>query len=155
MSDAVAVVEAPMTESAQVAAVLAMPDAAHMTDIDVAEAVENGLPVAAFDALAMRVNAFEEGGVFKVISESTYRRAQRNVMQRLSPEASDKVYDLARVLANSAVLFRGDWEKVARFMSLPNQALGGRKPFELARSSRAGADAVVRMIGAARAGVAL
>ena len=144
-----------LTESAQVATVLEMADAAHMTDIDVAEAVENGLPVATVDALALRVNTFEVGAVFKVISESTYRRALQNERQRLSPGASEKVYDLARVLANSAVLFRGDWEKIARFMSLPNQALGGRKPFELARSSRAGADAVVRMIGAARAGVAL
>ena len=155
MTDVLVAIEAPLTESAQVATVLDMPDAAHMTDIDVAEAVENGLPVATVDALATRVNAVEVGAVFKVISESTYRRAMRNDARRLSPAASEKVYDLARVLANSAVLFKGDWEKVARFMSLPNQALGGRKPFDFACSSRAGADAVVRLIGAARAGVAV
>ena len=154
MTDAVAI-DSPLTESAQVATVLAMPGAAEMSDIDVAEAVESGLPVASVDALATRVNAVENGAVFKVISESTYRRAMRNAQRRLSPEASGKVYDLARVLANTAVLFKDDWDKVALFMSLPNQALGGRKPFDLARSSRAGADAVVRMIGAARAGVAL
>lgn len=154
MSDALATVEAPLTESAQVATMLEMPGAARMTDIDVADAVENGLPATTLEALAARVNAFEDGAVFKVISESTWRRAMRDEDRRLSPQASEKIYDLARVLASSALLFKGDWERIARFMMLPNQALGGRKPFDFACSSRAGADAVLRVIGAARAGVA-
>lgn len=154
MSEALAVIEPPLTESAQVATVLDMPGAARMTDIDVAEAVENGLPTTTLEALAAKVNAFEDGALFKVISESTYRRAMRDEGRRLSPQASEKVYDLARVLASAALLFKDDWERIARFMMLPNQVLGGRKPFDLACSSRAGGDAVLRVIGAARAGVA-
>ena len=149
-----AVLERGLSESAQVATVLAMPSPQQMSDLDIADAVRSGLSVANLDALAAVVNGVEENAVFKVISESTYRRAQRAGDKKLSPQASEKVYDLARVLANAAVLFGGDWKKVGQFLSLPNQSLGGRKPFDVARSSRAGADAVVRLVGAARAGVA-
>lgn len=139
-----------LPHSAKVARLLKMPRAAEYSDLDLAKAVEKGLPLRAVDAVAAAV---AEGQKFKIVSEPTYRRAQKS--NKLSPQMSGKLYDLARVAVSAYGLFRGDREKAGQFLAGPNQALEGRTPLEVALSSRAGTDAVIRMIDGARAGVAL
>ena len=52
-------------------------------------------------------------------------------------------------------LWGGDQEAADRFLSRPNQLLDGRQPLAVAQESVAGAKRVVKLIGAARAGVAV
>ena len=44
---------------------------------------------------------------------------------------------------------------MVRFLNRPHLLLGGRTPLDVARESTTGADLVVRIIGEARAGVAV
>ena len=52
-------------------------------------------------------------------------------------------------------LWADDGPAMVRFLNRPHLLLGERTPLDVARESTAGADLVVRIIGEARAGVAV
>lgn len=148
-----ALMERSLSESAQVATVLALPKARETSALKMADAVKAGLPLKSVDALMPLVGGGAKGGV-KILSDSTRRRAMKHRAKRLSPQASEKIYDLARVLAAVLNLFRQDRAKVQQFLTLPHPMLEGRTPLVVATSSHAGADAVLALVNRARAGVA-
>jgi uncharacterized protein (DUF2384 family) len=78
-----------------------------------------------------------------VKSESTLRRANKG-KSTLGKEPSARIYEIGRVIDQAAKTFRGDEAVVARFFNSPNPVLEGRTPFEVAKSSSAGAEAVAR-----------
>ena len=62
---------------------------------------------------------------------------------------------MGRVLDRAARAFGGDEAMVRRFLTRPHPLLEGQTPFEVARASAAGADAVIRILEEAEAGVAV
>lgn len=114
--------------------------------------VEAGLPVRSADALKPLVQGMEASALHKIVPEATLRRARRQG-KPLSRDASERLYDVARVFAQAETMMGGDRDKALTFMREPNMFLEMRSPFELARSSTAGAQAVLELIGQVRAGV--
>ena len=73
----------------------------------------------------------------------------------LPREHSERLYELSRAVDTVSRAFHGDEGRVAAFLTRPHPLLDGETPFDLARSSSAGADAVLNMLRRAEAGVAL
>ena len=140
-------------EPARVAALLGMPDAERVDDVTLARRVGAGLGTAAAEAMRALVAPLGRGAIHTIVSEPTLRRARSG--RTLSREPSERLYQMGRVLDRAARAFGGDEEMVRRFLSRPHPLLEGRTPFEMARSSAAGADAVIRLLEEAEAGVAV
>ena len=80
---------------------------------------------------------------------------QKRSRQHLTHELIERVHGVRRVLLEARRLWKNDRPAMVRFLNRPHLLLGGRTPLEVARESTAGADLVVRIIGEARAGVAV
>lgn len=142
----------PESVPARVAMLLGLGGAAKMDDLALADQVVMGFPVKAATRLAELIST--AGGQVRVLSEPTLRRA-KTTRKPLSREQSERVYELGRVLDAAARVFAGDPGMVARFLRRPNPVLDGRPPLDVARSSSAGAQAVINLLEEAEAGVAL
>jgi putative toxin-antitoxin system antitoxin component (TIGR02293 family) len=150
-SEAYAAPEGP-SEPVRLARLLSIPPRDNFDDVALAREVKAGLPVKAVAVLAeMFGNARIVG---PVVPEATLRRF-RKARKPLPKEHSERLYELSRVVDAVGRAFHGDRDLVTVFMTRPHPLLGGETPFDLARSSSAGADAVLNMLRRAEAGVAL
>ena len=140
-------------EPARLAALLGMPDAERVDELTLARRVGDGLGVAAAEALGALVAPLGRGAIHAIVSEPTLRRARAG--RALSREPSERLYQMGRVLDRAARAFGGDETMVRRFLARPHPLLEGGTPFEVARSSAAGADALIRILEEAEAGVAV
>lgn len=121
-------------------------------DVALAQQVANGLPTSVVSALG---NALGRANIIgPVVPEATYRRLNKACIP-LPREHSERIYEVARVIDAVASAFRGDAMAVARFLDTPHPLLRGNAPFDLARASSAGADAVLNLVHRAEAGVAV
>lgn len=141
------------SEPTRLAALLGMPDAERVDELTLARRVGEGLGVAAAEALASVMAPLGRSAIHVIVSEPTLRRARSG--RALSREPSERLYQMGRVLDRAARAFQGDEEMVRRFLARPHPLLEGRTPFEIAHSSAAGADAVIRLLEEAEAGVAV
>ncbi len=144
----------PASEPVRLARLFGLKADVGQSDLAFADQVAAGLPVKAAYALAPILNLISDDALYRVVSESTLRRA-RKAKSALTREPSERVYELGRVIDQAAKTFRGDHAAVARFLSGPNAVLQGRAPFEVAKSSSAGAELVVKLLRKADAGVAV
>ena len=78
----------------------------------------------------------------------TRRRQER----RLSPEESDRLVSVSRLLAQTFELFEGDREAGLRWFTTANRALGGHSPIEIA-ATETGTREVENLIGRLEHGV--
>lgn len=136
-----------------IARLLALPRAARIGAIELADKVASGLPVSAADAMRDLLRPLGPGAIHEIVPEATLRRARKEG-KPLSRDASERLYDMARVFVRAEQVM-GERAKAVRFMQRPNVTLRMRTPFELARSSTAGAEAVIELLGQAEAGVAV
>jgi putative toxin-antitoxin system antitoxin component (TIGR02293 family) len=144
----------PASEPQRLARLFGLKERAQRSDLAFADEIAEGLPVKAAYALEPVLKLVGRDALYRVISESTLRRA-RNGANKLTREPSERLYELARVIDQAAKTFRGDEERVARFLNRPNPILEGRTPFDVAKASSAGADLVVKLLRKADAGVAV
>jgi putative toxin-antitoxin system antitoxin component (TIGR02293 family) len=144
----------PASDAVRLAKLFGLKDDAGRSDLAFADQVAAGLPVKAAYALQPILNLIGADALHRVVSESTLRRAKK-ARTALTREPSERVYELGRVIDQAAKTFHGDHAAVARFLSRPNPVLEGRSPFEVAKSSSAGADLVVKLLRKADAGVAI
>jgi len=86
---------------------------------------------------------FEQLATKLCISRSTLQR--RKAAGRLSPEESDKVVRLSRLLEHATNVF-GDVEKARTWMKFPQRALGGAVPLDYAETE-VGAREVDNLLG--------
>ena len=96
---------------------------------DLARLVRRGLPAGSVDALAEKLaigNAALSTKLGIPQRTMTRRLSQRS---RLTPAESDRTVRLARVFA-TAVTVIDDERKAIGWLSAPNRALGGRRPFD-------------------------
>lgn len=98
--------------------------------LDLAEAVEQGLPKAALRNTAARIlpDAVERRQlIYRIVPEATFKRRR----DRLSPAESERTERLARVIATAEYVW-DDPEDTHRFLTTPHPQLGGRTPMTAA-----------------------
>lgn len=121
---------------------------AHPTDL--IQAVRAGLPIRIFRALAEALDVSDaELARLSGISGTTLTRRKRT--GALSPDESERVLRLARLLHRSAEVF-GRPDAAADWMKTPNQALGGIAPLAYAETE-IGAREVENLLGRIEYGV--
>ena len=140
------------SDPVRLAHLLSLSATENLDEVGLARQVTAGLPV---QSVAVLSDLFGNAGVVgPVVPEATLRRF-RKARKPLPKEQSERLYELSRVVDAVGRAFHGDSARVAGFMTRPHPLLDGETPFDLARSSSAGADAVLNMLRRAEAGVAL
>ena len=145
----------PLGDAAAIARLLGLPSWRQMNSLSLVDQIEQGLPLQAVERVAQVMAPDDPRARFMLLSRSTWTRLRKRSRQRLTREVSERVHGVARVLLEARRLWKDDRSAMVRFLNRPHLLLGGRTPLEVARESTAGADLVVRIIGEARAGVAV
>jgi putative toxin-antitoxin system antitoxin component (TIGR02293 family) len=120
------------------------------SELDWAEAIEEGLPTEALEAAMDRSGlSWTEIGEL-VIPRRTFSHRKENG-QALTPEESDRLVRLLRILTKARETFQSE-EKAERWLGEENRALGGRAPLEALRTE-SGARLVENILGRIAHGV--
>lgn len=141
----------PASEAARVARLLAMDRPDLLSDVQLARRVSEGLAPRAAVALAEVLGRKRVVG--PVVPEATLRRV-RKAGKALSRELSERLYEVGRVVDAVSRAYHGDREAIDTFLNRPHPMLEGETPFDMARSSSAGTEAVLNLIRRAEAGIA-
>ena len=96
---------------------------------DLAELVRKGLPFAALVAV-MRDYGISRDVLCTILHLSPRNFLRRKEQRRLSPDESDRLYRLARVIAHANRVFE-DPDESAEWIHSPNVALGKQQPLIL------------------------
>lgn len=142
----------PASEVVRVARLLAIDEPDTLSDVQLARRVSAGLFVRSVAALAAVLGTSLVVG--PVVPEATLRRA-RKANKPLSRDISERLYEVGRVVAAVTDAYHGDQNAVTSFLNRPHPLLEGETPFDMARSSSAGTEAVLNLIRRAEAGIAL
>ena len=142
----------PSGQSARVARLLAMQDPDGVCDLELAKRISDGLDTRAAFALGDVLG--RRNVIGPIIPEATLRRA-RKAGRPLSKDVSERLYEVGRVVDAVSVIYKGDWQRIGTFLDRPHPLLDGETPFDMARSSSAGADVVLNLIHRFEAGVAV
>lgn len=138
----------------QTAMVLGLPRPASFDDLKLADAIGAGLSTRSVDAVVKRLDP--GGGRLKpsqLVPKSTlHRLAEGN--KRLSPEASETLWRIARVYLEAMQLYRSS-DEAMEFLFRPHPLLDRRTPFEVAKGTSAGAALVIELLLRARFGIAV
>ena len=145
----------PLSDAAQIARLMGLPSWRKMSSLSLVSQIERGLPLQAVNRVAQVMAPNDPHAKFTLLSRSTWSRLQKRARQHLTREMSERVLGVARVLFEARRLWGEDRPAMVRFLNRPHLLLGGRTPLDVARESTTGADLVVRIIGQARAGVAV
>jgi putative toxin-antitoxin system antitoxin component (TIGR02293 family) len=94
-----------------------------------AERVREGLPFAALSAV-MQQYGISRDLLCDILHLSPRNFLRRKEQKRLSPDESDRLYRLARVLAHANRVFE-DPDESADWIQTPNAALGKQQPLSL------------------------
>ena len=141
----------PASAAARVARLLAIDEPDVVTDVQLARRVSRGLLPGAAAALAGVLGRSRVVG--PVVPEATLRR-MRKAGKPLSRELSERLYEVGRVVDALGRAYRGDQDAIDTFLNRPHPLLEGETPFDMARSSSAGAEAVLNLVRRAEAGIA-
>ena len=141
----------PASEAARIARLLAIDEPDVLSDVQLARRVSGGLLPRAATALAEVLGRNRVIG--PVVPEATLRRV-RKARKPLSRELSERLYEAGRVVDAVGRAYRGDRDAIDTFLNRPHPLLDGETPFDMARSSSAGTEAVLNLIRRAEAGIA-
>jgi putative toxin-antitoxin system antitoxin component (TIGR02293 family) len=116
--------------------------AKHPTDL--IRKIQNGLRFSELETLQNSIDMpFEQLAAKLAISRSTLQR--RKAAGRLSPDESDKVMRLSRLLEHATNVF-GDIERARAWLKFPQRGLGGAIPLDYAETE-VGAREVDNLLG--------
>lgn len=143
--------ELPTSQAGRVGRLLGLKEADGIDDLRLAEEVALGLKVSAADSM---INLIGRNMVVNsLIPEATLRRAREK--NKLSKEMSERLYEVSRVIDEVSRIYHGDQKAITEFLTSPHPLLDGKTPMDMARSSSAGADAVINMLKRAEYSFAL
>ncbi len=142
----------PTSQATRLAQLLSLEVSGQFDDVALARRVSEGLPIRSVSRLAEMIG--KPLIVGPVVPEPTLRRAQK-AGKPLSREHSERLYELSRVLDAVYRAYQGDRDQVIAFLTRRHPLLDGETPLDMARSSSAGADAVLNLLLRAEAGVAV
>ena len=140
----------PLNEPTRLARLMGLDDAGELDDVELARRVADGLPTTVVIAFARILGRSKVIGL--MVPEATYRRLSKQG-KRLPREHSERIYELGRVLDALARVYHGNLENILGFLDDPHMLLGGETPFDMARSSSAGAETVLNLVLRAEAGM--
>lgn len=126
-------------------------ESAHSSSFDILNEIDEGIKVANVKTFADILFPSQKRSVDNLVARATFARAKT----RVSPQVSEKIYDVAKVFSLALLIYNQDFDKARRFLSLPHQSLGGKSPFDLAKQSTAGADIAAVLLEQIRAGVSV
>jgi putative toxin-antitoxin system antitoxin component (TIGR02293 family) len=122
------------------------------TELDLARAVQEGLPVAALGAVAEELQDVAPlGSIYSVIGSARTLQRKRAAGTRLSTDESDRLARLGHALVRAEQAL-GNPERARRWLAQPNRALGGATPLSLLAYD-AGTRAVEQELGRIEHGV--
>lgn len=139
-----------LNEPTRLARLMGLRTPPEFDDVALAKHVADGLPTTVVIAFARILGRSKVIGL--MVPEATYRRLSKRG-KPLPREHSERIYEVGRVLDALARIYHGDLEKMLRFLDGPHMLLGGETPFDMARSSSAGAEAVLNLLLRAEAGI--
>ena len=142
----------PASEAARIARLLAIDGPGVQSDVQLAQRISGGLLPRAASALAEAIGRNRVVG--PVVPEATLRRV-RKAGKPLSRQLSERLYEVGRVVDAVGRAYHGDREAIDTFLHRPHPLLEGETPFDMARSSSAGTEAVLNLIHRAEAGMVL
>ena len=120
-------------------------------NLKLAKKVEAGFSFDTFERLGRQTGLpLDRLRVAVRITPRTLTRRRKE--KRLSPEESDRLVSVSRLLANALELFEGDKEATLRWFTAPNRALGGLSPIEVV-ATETGSREVEKLIGRLEHGV--
>ena len=142
-----------ISEAGRLARFMGLPKWSRISDLDLVELVERGLPTRTIDVILKRVDPDARWmKPVDVIPKATYYRLRD---KSLSQEQSERVFALSKVLAETMFQYYDDHELALFFLVKRHPMLDMRRPYDLAKDSIAGADLVLELLGQAAAGVAV
>lgn len=142
------------SEPLRLAKLLSLDVTEEFDEVALAHKVADGLPPHCITALIQVLDLDRSEIVGPVISSGTLQRLKKSG-KALSKEHSERIYSLGRVIDAAGRAYHGDLKQVKGFLNRPHQMLNGGRPLDLARSSSAGAEAVLSLLRWAEAGVAV
>jgi putative toxin-antitoxin system antitoxin component (TIGR02293 family) len=121
-----------------------MPSAKAKHPSDLIRQIQKGLRFSELETLQHSIDMpFEQLAAKLSISRSTLQR--RKIAGRLSPDESDRVMRLSRLLEHATNVF-GDIEKARVWLKFPQRGLGGAVPLDYAETE-VGAREVDNLLG--------
>ena len=121
-----------------------MPSAKAKHPTDLIRQIQKGLRFSELETLQNSIDMpFEQLAAKLSISRSTLQR--RKAAGRLSPDESDKVMRLSRLLEHATNVF-GDIDKARAWLKFPQRGLGGAVPLDYAETE-VGAREVDNLLG--------
>jgi putative toxin-antitoxin system antitoxin component (TIGR02293 family) len=120
------------------------------SDLEFVEALEDGFPVQAVDEIVGNGSMTLHEVYALVIPRRTLSK-RRRLGQKLTPEESDRLARLARMLQAAEETF-GDREKAHNWLRRPNRGLDGKIPLPMLATD-AGARVVEQALGRIRHGI--
>ena len=121
-----------------------MPSAKAKHPTDLIRQIQKGLRFSELETLQNSIDMpFEQLAAKLSISRSTLQR--RKAAGRLSPDESDKVMRLSRLLEHATNVF-GDIDKARTWLKFPQRGLGGAVPLDYAETE-VGAREVDNLLG--------
>jgi putative toxin-antitoxin system antitoxin component (TIGR02293 family) len=100
-----------------------------LSDLDLLEAVHEGLPTSAIDSILDQGFLSPDEVHLLIMSPEAYRH-RRETGTALTREESDRLARVARVMAMAGEVFE-DAQKAAHWLRKPNRGLGGHVPLQL------------------------
>ncbi len=120
-------------------------------NLQLAKKVESGLSFEAFERVG-RVSGLSTDELRTVIRIAPRTLTRRRQEKRLSPEESDRLVSVSRLLSLAIELFEGDVRAALNWFTSKNRALGGISPLGAA-STEVGSREVEALIGRLEHGV--
>lgn len=117
----------------------------------VLEKIQKGLPYSALERLQKNIGLSNDQ-LLDLLHIPKRTLARRKAAGRLSPEESERLVRVARVFANSLLLFSGDATEATLWLNSTRRVLGGQSPLELSRTE-VGAQEVEKLVWQLRNGV--
>jgi putative toxin-antitoxin system antitoxin component (TIGR02293 family) len=119
--------------------------------LKLAKKVESGLPFDTFERVG-RVSGLSTDDLRSAIRIAPRTLTRRRIEKRLSPEESDRLVSVSRLLSHAIELFEGDVKAALNWFTSKNRALSGISPLNAA-STEIGSREVEALIGRLEHGV--
>ena len=142
----------PPGQSARVARLLAIREPDVVGDLQLARHISDGLHPAAVSALEDALG--RKLVIGPIIPEATLRRV-RKAGKPLSRALSERLYDIGRVVDAVSLVYHGDRHGIEIFLNRAHPLLEDETPFDVAKSSSAGTEAVLNLVRRLEASVAV
>lgn len=120
-------------------------------NLKMVQKIESGLPFGTFERLG-RVTGLPLDRLRVAVRITPRTLTRRKNENKLSPEESDRLVSVSRLLAQAFELFEGNKAAAVRWFTSPNRALGMKIPLEVA-ATEVGAREVEDLIGRLEHGV--